>query len=75
MKRIPARVLKWFANLFGFEILMVKLRGNVMTIEGDSRVLDCFDETAYIFGKESIPDYDEDLKDWDVTLLDGLETD
>lgn len=74
MKRIPARVLKWFANLFGFEILMVKLRGNVMTIEGDSRVIDCFDETAYIF-KDTIPDYDDYLEDWDVTLLDGLEDD
>ena len=75
MKRIPARFIKWLANFFGYEILMIKLRGNVLTIESDPKVLDCFDETTYIFGKDGALDYDEDLKDWDVTLLDGLEND
>ena len=54
MKRIPALLIKWLANLFGYKIGMIKIRKGQTTVEGDKEILRYLDISGYIFQKEPI---------------------
>ena len=73
MRRIPARIIKWLAGLFGFKIVMIKLRKEHLIVEGHPEIFEYFDGDSYYYSKYPFPEYDEDMVDWDITLLDGLE--
>jgi len=52
---------------------MIKLRKEHLIVEGHSEIFEYFDGDSYYHSKYPFPEYDEDMTDWDVTLLDGLE--
>ena len=54
MKRIPALFVKWLANLFGYKIVMLKVKNGTTTIEGDKEVIKYTDISGYFFKKEPL---------------------
>jgi hypothetical protein len=54
LKRIPAFLIKFIANLYGYKIGMVKVGNGKTTIEGDIEVLKYFDISGYVFKKEPL---------------------
>jgi hypothetical protein len=54
LKRIPAFLIKFIANLYGYKIGMVKVGNGETTIEGDIEVLKYFDISGYALKKEPL---------------------
>ena len=54
MKRAPTQIVKWFANILGYKIVMLKAKNGTTTIEGDREVLPYVDISGYFFKKEPL---------------------
>ena len=54
MKRAPIQIVKWFANILGYKIVMLKAKNGTTTIEGDREVLPYVDISGYFFKKEPL---------------------
>ena len=54
MKRLHVKFIKWLANRFGYNIVMLKAKNGTTTIEGDREVLPYVDISGYFFKKEPL---------------------
>jgi hypothetical protein len=54
MIRTHVKLIKWFANKFGYKIVMLKASKGTTTIEGDKELIRYVDITGYFFKKEPI---------------------
>lgn len=54
LKRIPAFLIKFIANLYGYKIGMVKVANGETIMEGDREILRYFDISGYVEKKEPI---------------------
>lgn len=49
MKRIPELTIKWISNKLGYKIVMIKVKNNSVTIDGDKELLQYIDLSGYVF--------------------------
>lgn len=54
IKKLPAFLIKFVANLYGYKIGMVKISNGETIMEGDKEILRYFDISGYVLKKDPI---------------------
>lgn len=49
MRRISKLIVKWITNKLGYKIVMIKVKNNSVTIDGDKELLQYIDLSGYVF--------------------------
>jgi hypothetical protein len=52
--KLDTRFIQWVARKFGYEILMVKLKSDGASVDGNPKMFKYFDSTGFLFNLEPL---------------------